>query len=60
VSVADGEFGWGEGASLGVEQAYGVLGDVVPVGDLPLVVEVGEDGADEADGLASLPCCPII
>ena len=50
VSVADGGFGCGEGVAFGVEEAHGVFGEVAPVGDLPLVVEVGEDGADGADG----------
>jgi len=48
--VADCEFGCGDGIALGVEVAHGVFGEVAAVGGLRFVVEVGEDGADEADG----------
>src|SRR4051794_14211282 len=41
----------GDEASItgGVELGNGGLGEVAAVGDLPLVVHVGEHGADEAD-----------
>ena len=32
-----------------VDLGHGAFGEVAAVGDLPLVVEVVEDGADEAD-----------
>ena len=48
--VADCEFGCGETIAFGVEQAHGVFGEVAAVGGLPFVMQVGQDGADEADG----------
>ena len=41
----------GDGASIavGVEQRHGSFGEVAAVAGLPLVVHVGQDGADEAD-----------
>ena len=48
--VADCEFGGSDGIGGRSELAHGVLGDVAPVGGLPFVVGVGEDGADEAHG----------
>ena len=48
--VADCEFGGFDGIGGLSELVHGVLGWVAPVGGLPFVVEVGEDGADEAHG----------
>ena len=48
--VAGCEFGCGEIIALGVEEAHGVFGGVAAVGGLPFVVEVGEGGAEVADG----------
>ena len=49
MSATGCEFGCGDGISFGVEQVHGVFGEVAAVGGLPFVVEVGQDGADEAD-----------
>jgi hypothetical protein len=49
VFVAAVEFGDVASIALGVELRHGGVGAVATVGCLPLVVHVGEHGADEAD-----------
>ena len=44
------DFGWCDGGGFAVGSALGVFCEAAAVGGLPFVVEVGEDGADEADG----------
>jgi hypothetical protein len=49
VLVAPVEFGDVASIALGVELRHGAVGEVATVGCLPLVVHVGEHGADDAD-----------
>ena len=49
MSVAGCEFGDLVSIALGVEECHRAFGEVAAVAGLPFVVDVGEDGADEAD-----------
>lgn len=49
MSVAGFDCGDGFSIAVGVEFGHGAFGEVAAVADLPFVVEVVEDGADEAD-----------
>jgi hypothetical protein len=49
MSVASRDGGDGSSITDRVDLGHGAFGEVAAVGDLPLVVHVGQDGADEAD-----------